>query len=755
MSGADDNDLQKAVALRDVTSILTARQRALHEVEHARDALERKSEELARSLAMMKATLDSAIDGILVTNARFETTAFNASFLRMWQLKDGDVWTRGSKALLDNLAARFARPGELRARLEAIYADSQPSTFDLLHPLDDRTIELHTRLQVAEGEHRGRVWTFRDSTDQRRAEEALRDESRVLELLNRTGRNLTSKLDLHAVVQAVTDAGTQISKAAFGAFFYTVRNPQGEEMLLYTLSGAPREAFEKFGHPRPTALFGPTFRGEAAIRIGDVLNDPRYGRSSPHHGMPQGHLPVRSYLAVPVVSRSGEVIGGLFFGHPQAHVFTERSERIMVGIAAQAAVAIDNARLYEAAQQAASERQALLERERSARALAERMSALKDDFLATLSHELRTPLSAILGWVHILRRGIRSPEDLQKALDTIERNARLQTQLIEDLLEMNRIASGKVRLYVQPLSPISFIEPALETIHPAAEAKGVRIERLLDPSAGPVSGDPGRLQQVMGNLLSNAVKFTGRGGTVQVLLERVNSHVEITVADTGVGIRPEFVAHVFERFRQADSSTTRKYGGLGLGLSIVHNLVELHGGTVHAASAGEGLGASFCVRLPVSAVRSAIPAQPRLHPRDAIQLAPAFAALDLSGMTLLVVDDDDDARELVRRILCECEARVLVAANAAEALQLVEQHRPDVAHHDVGMPEVDGYELLRRIRALGPERGGRVPAIALTAFARSQDRTQALHAGFVAHLSKPVEPPELLATVASAAGRTG
>ena len=261
--------------------------------------------------------------------------------------------------------------------------------------------------------------------------------------------------------------------------------------MLYTLTGARREDFDGFGQPRATALFGPTFRGEPPIRCGDVLRDPRYGQMLPHHGMPAGHVPVRSYLAVPVISRSGEVIGGLFFGHPSPDVFSERAERLVVGIAAQAAVAIDNARLFETVQQAAEERKGLLESERFARGEAERASAMKDEFLATLSHELRTPLSAILGWSHILRARAMSEAEVNQGLEVIERNARMQTQLIEDLLDMSRIISGKMRLDIQPVQPVSFVEAAIETVQPSAEAKGISLTKRLDPDAGPVNGDPG------------------------------------------------------------------------------------------------------------------------------------------------------------------------------------------------------------------------------------------------------------------------
>jgi PAS domain S-box-containing protein len=405
-------------------------------------------------------------------------------------------------------------------------------------------------------------------------------------------------------------------------------------------------------------------------------------------------------------------------------------------------------------EKAAEERKMLLESERHARAAAERASQMKDEFLATLSHELRTPLSAILGWAYVLRAKSPGSEELNKGLETIERNARMQTQLIEDLLDMSRITSGKVRLDVQPVHAASLVESALEAVRPAAEAKGIRLERTLDPRAGSVSGDPSRLQQVVWNLLTNAIKFTPRGGRVHVVLERINSHVEISVADTGVGIDPEFIAHVFDRFRQADGSTTRRFGGLGLGLAIVKNLTELHGGAVRAHSAGSGQGSTFTVQLPLGVVPRDPDAPARQRPSDE-QGTPDYGLVDLSGIRVLVVDDQGDARDLVGRVLSECKAEVITAADAAEALALVERERPHVLVSDIGMPDVDGYELLKRVRALGVKHGGAVPAIALTAFARSEDRTRALNKGFRVHVSKPVEPAELIATVASVAGRTG
>jgi PAS domain S-box-containing protein len=398
-----------------------------------------------------------------------------------------------------------------------------------------------------------------------------------------------------------------------------------------------------------------------------------------------------------------------------------------------------------------TQRKALLESERAARTEAERLGELKDQFLATLSHELRTPLSAILGWSQVLQRREFGREEQLKAVQTIERNARIQAQLIEDLLDMSRIASGKLRLDVQPVEPAPLVEAAVQTVRPAAEAKGIRLETVIDPFAGPVSGDPGRLQQVVLNLLSNAIKFSPKDGRVQVLLQRAASNIEIVVADNGIGIRPEFLAHVFERFRQADASTTRRYSGLGLGLSIVKQLVELHGGTVQAHSAGESRGATFTVRLPLTAVHRAQPAHPAA---PAVRPADDYSSVaDLSGLRILVVDDEADARNLVQQLLEECGARIFTAAGVDQALALIRRERLDLLVSDIGMPGTDGYELLERVRDLEDPAAASLPAIALTAFARSEDRTRALRSGFLLHLSKPVEPAELIATVASVANR--
>jgi PAS domain S-box-containing protein len=617
-----------------------------------------------------------------------------------------------------------------------------------------------TRVNAVRDRHGHVVRWFGTNTDVdqvKRAEQALREESYVLELLNDTGSALASARDLRALLQTATDAATGVCGARFGAFFYYGRERVDSLFTLHTVSGATPAVFDTFAEPGANALFAPPLPGAGVVRSEDLAADPRYLGTAPRFGLGSGH-PIRSYLAVPVVARSGEVLGSMFFGHPEAHVFTERSERIVASIAAQAAVAIDNTRLYEAAHQAAEERKVLLESERLARAEAERTSQMKDEFLATLSHELRTPLSAILGWAQVLRRGSRDQADLQRGLQTIERNARAQAQLIEDLLDMSRITSGKVLLDMKTLAPSAFIDAAIETVRPAADAKNIRIDKHYDPSPGLVAGDPARLQQVIWNLLSNAIKFTPRDGRVEIWLAHREGHVEITVRDSGIGIRPEFITHVFERFRQADASTTRHHGGLGLGLSIVKHLIEQHGGTVRADSGGEGQGAVFTLELPLAKAQA--PAARQGNTRASVRRSgaapsphtPEMTLRDLTGVSVLVVDDDRDARELIARILTDCHAHVALAANASDALEQFQAGPPDLLISDLGMPEVDGFELLGRVRALGRERGGRVPAIALTAFARSEDRLRALEAGFSAHISKPVEPSELIAAVAGIVG---
>jgi len=398
----------------------------------------------------------------------------------------------------------------------------------------------------------------------------------------------------------------------------------------------------------------------------------------------------------------------------------------------------------------ASEQDARKAAEDSRRA-AEDANRLKDEFLSTVSHELRTPLTAITGWAQMLRSGRLDAAKSARALETILRSAKSQKEIIDDLLDVSRLITGRMRLYVAPLKLGSVIHAAVEAIRPAAEAKGIHLSVLLDPAAEAVSGDAERLQQVVWNLLSNAVKFAPTGGRVDVKLVRADSHFEIIVADNGQGIKSEFLPYVFERFRQEDGGMSRRQGGLGLGLAIARHIVELHGGTVHAASEGLGKGATFTVALPIASVRAVSPDELR-DTAAGVRLAPENPP-SLVGVRALFVDDEADVRELITMMLAQSGAEVRTVASATEALAACDEWQPDILIADIGMPEEDGYTLMKKLRARESEHGGHIPAIALTAYRRPEDRLRALSVGYESHVSKPVEPEELLAVVASLTNR--
>ena len=846
--------------------------------------------------------------------------------------------------------------------------------------------------------------------------------------LGDVARDVAGRLDLDAVVQRITDAATMLTGAQFGAFFYNVIRADGEAYTLYTISGVPREHFSKFPMPRNTDVFAPTFAGTGIVRSANIRKDPRYGRNAPYRGMPAGHLPVVSYLAVPVKSRTGEVLGGLFFGHADEAVFGETEEKIADALAGHAAVAIDNVRLYESLER---DRAALRKEERRYRSLvlatpsrqaiatatpdgaiqdspswreitgqtademrgqgwlnavhpthrvrvaeawrvavtegtvfeeeyllrqadgsyrwfldktvpvrgdggaieewigtavdvheqhvsqeglaflaraneifassldyretlknvtflavpriadwcavdmaadaAEQRSRLaiahtdpakialakelyskfppdpetdaiyrvmhtgiselvpfvsdemlvqaarseehlrtirelgimsfmivplrsrgevvgtitfvasdrryskrdltqaeelayrasiaienarlysaaqaanhaKDEFLATLSHELRTPMTAVLGWARMLKLGL-SDAEAQVAIDAIEQSASAQAQLIEDVLDVSRTMSGKLTFDPRPTDLRTVAHAAITTVHPAAVAKGIEILTSIPPMLPPVAGDEGRLQQVAWTLLANAIKFTPRGGTVTLRLVHEGSLVRLVVTDTGEGIERAFLPYVFEPFRQADSSTTRPHGGIGLGLAIVRSLVEMHGGRIRAGSDGRGRGATFVVELPVQEAAPAIAAAPM---SERAVLPPASVSLPaLNDVTVLVIDDQQFTRDVVGAILRRTGAAVETATSVREALQTFRKLQPDIVVCDIAMPEEDGYVFLREVRGR-PDALRTTPILALTAFGRPDDRLHALDAGFDAYLKKPVDPAELAETV--------
>jgi PAS domain S-box-containing protein len=1180
---------------------------------------------LAGNIELLAGIFAGISDSILVTDAKGNYIDANPAATELLGYSRDELLTLHMSDII------AADPQELEAEFARYLQDGNWSGEFELKTKSGALVPTEIRAKVIVlPNHTLYISILRSVAERINLQAELREQTEINETVYRLGGLISAELDLKKLIQSVTDACTELTGASFGSFFYNVTDKHGGSYMLYTLSGVPREAFAHFPMPRATDLFGPTFRAEGIIRIADVKEDPRYGKNSPYHGMPEGHLPVTSYLAVPVISRSGEAIGGLFFGHTEKGMFTARHERLIEGLAAQTAVAIDNARLYEAAERAraqaeesetyyrlladtvpqmvwtgladgyidyvnrgwfeytgqtpeearnlgwsavlhpddydetlkvwqqsvqtgepyqmvyrlrrgsdgayrwhigralplrdergrvirwfgtstdiddqkrseesirflseaskllsttleesdinikaiarlavpkfadwcavdmlgadgsvsriavehidpqkveiahelhnryppaqsptsalyivlhsgksmwASElpdalleatikdaellrllrslglksyimaplvvrgktlgaitfasaesgrryneedvafaeqlaqrvalaldnsrlyeatRQALQVREQALelhrsveerlsllvqasdrligsptlsevlpstlslsselvaadayavwrldraqgkwqivssaglseafqqfvvalnsqapteltapfiaedvynnpllagrsdlhrlegihsllsaplningktlgslsfyyrqkhqfseleirvatalsnmaaaaiasaelyeeqtrlRADAEEANRIKDEFLATVSHELRTPLNAIVGWTQILRMKNYSVDAFPQAIEVIERNARLQAQIINDIMDVSRIITGKLRLEVQPVQMDSVIAAAIDTVRPASEAKDVQIQLIVDSNTPPVTGDASRLQQVIWNLLSNAVKFTPKGGRIHICLERIKSSVEITISDTGIGISAEFLPYVFDRFRQADSSTSRQQGGLGLGLAIVRHLIEAHGGTVHVYSEGLDKGATFRVRLPVIAgLVKPLPDRAIVSQQLPDRHSSSLHLPSLDGLKLLIVDDEADARELLQTMLAPCGAEIITAATAAQALEQLVQQKPDLLVSDIGLPEEDGYTLIRKVRALQEDQGGRIPAIALTAYARSEDRVRALSLGYQLHVSKPVELEELAFAIASLSGRVG
>jgi PAS domain S-box-containing protein len=558
----------------------------------------------------------------------------------------------------------------------------------------------------------------RDITERKRME-------RRLAILGEVARSITASLDLDTVLQRIAIGARDLCASDTAALFLR----DGDAMVPRYRVGDWLPAYDTLRITPGRGIGGAVMATGRPQRTDVYLADPRVGPDL----HPVGHATGAVALMVVPIVLGPTVEGLLYVSNRHARRFTDDDERVVVGLAEQAAVAIQNARLY--AQQLA------------ARMEAEAADRAKDEFLATLSHELRTPLTAILGWARMLQSGQHEPAMGARALETIVRSARVLTQLIDDILDVARIRSGKLRLDVRPVRLAGVVEAAVESMRPAAEAKEIRLQPVLDPRAGPVAGDPDRLQQVVWNLLSNAIKFTPKKGRVQVRLERVNSHIEIVVSDDGEGIEPDLLPHVFGRFVQGDSTSTRRHGGLGLGLALVRSLVELHGGTVTAASEGRGRGATFTVKLPLM-VRTDEPTG-RVHPQAGGLLD--LPAPSLAGVRVLVVEDSEDARLLLAQVLTERGAEVRTAASADEGLAALSVSRPHVLISDIEMPGTDGYAFLRAVRSRPAEDGGGVPAIAVTAYGRLEDRVRSLAAGYQMHVAKPVDPVELVAVVASLA----
>jgi PAS domain S-box-containing protein len=691
----DENNPQRPV-VSDSSSVLDASRCMKGELEQTRGSLEERTSQLERSLSVLRAAIESTSDAILFTDETGHILLFNERYLQMWGIsREVAEHAAQHRQLLESHCECLKDPQQFLQNTAEIYAAWPEGSHDLMALADGRVFERYSRAQYIGGKRFGRGWSFRDVTARARTAEALRE----------TGQRMSFMAD--AMPQKIFTA------RADGSFDYL--NRQWQDYIGLTL----RELTD-WGWTR-------------LIHADDVDETLQGWLHSVGTGEPY-QMECRFRQAT---------------GDYRWHLLRAQARRDVNGAVS---MWVGSNTDIDALKRADNERQQLLERERIARGEAERASRIKDEFLATLSHELRTPLNAILGWSQLILQGTMRPENIQRGLEIIERNARAQNELIENLLEMSSIVLGKFRLDVHQLDLAAVAEAAVESILPAVEAKGIHLRKTIDPAAGLVTGDNSRLQQVIWNILSNAVKFTPKGGTIEVVVERVASHLELTVKDSGAGIKQEFLADVFDRFRQADSSLTRSYGGLGLGLAIVKQLVTLHGGNVRAESPGEGKGASFIVSLPLAPVSNQKMAASLAAP---MPFDPDGGEMTLRGLKVLVIEDEPDARELIKEALTQSEADVFTAASAAEGLEILKNRRPDVLISDIGMPEEDGYQFVRAVRSLPATQGGRTPAIALTACAHSTDRTKTLLAGFQRHLSKPVESHELIATVGSLIGWTG
>jgi len=554
-----------------------------------------------------------------------------------------------------------------------------------------------------------------------------------LRRLHETSARLTSLLDLESVLREVLRAAMAVQQAGRGLL--SLGDPEGPGLRLGVHAGLDDEFLrhvEKI--PPGRGGCGTAYLERRRVVVEDTEADPLY---APYREAAR-RAGFRSCHSTPLISGHGDTIGVLSVLFEEPHRPSDREIRLMDLYARIAADAIENARLHQRLQQELDDRRRSLVREHAARAEAETANRMKDEFLATVSHELRTPLNAILGWSHILRWGKPDEPTVARGVEVIERNAQTQAHLIEDILDASRVITGSLRLNRGPVDLANVINAATDSVRLGAEGKGIQLAVILDPAARHLVGDASRLQQVVWNLLSNAIKFTASGGRVEVRLERADGQAQIRVTDTGEGVAAEFLPFIFDRFRQADSTITRRHGGLGLGLAIVRNLVELHDGSVQAESAGEGYGSSFIVRLPLAA---------RAEGADAGPAADASRPA-LQGTQILVVDDDQDALDMLALVLTEAGAAVRTAASATEALALLRWIRPDVLVSDLAMPDEDGYSLIRNLRAIERESGRETPAVALTAYVRVQDRARAEAAGFNVFVEKPVDPHELIAVLA-------
>ncbi|MGA9769105.1 MAG: PAS domain S-box protein [Blastocatellia bacterium] len=657
-------------------------------------ARRRDEEALRKQSDWLRVTLASIGDAVISTDAEGRVTFMNGFAESLTGWTQAEAIGRALPDIFHIINEETRQPVEnpaLRALRDGIVVGLANHTLLIAkdgteRPIDDSAAPIRDELGVVGGV----VLVFRDITGRKQAEEA--------------------RAHLAAIVESSDDA--IISKNLQGIIMSW--NKGAEKLFGYTVA-------EAVGQP-VTMLMPASYVDEEPL----ILEKIRRGETVDHYETVRrrkdGTTLDISLTVSPIRDKAGNIIG---------------ASKIARDITGQ--------------KHGEAERERLLAQEQQAREIAEAASRAKDEFLATVSHELRTPLNAMLGWARLLSSGRLDSETAARGLKSIEQSAKAQAQLIEDLLDVSRIISGKFRLKAQPLEVAPVIEAAIDSVRPTAEARGVRLQVILDPDAGPVSGDAGRLQQVVWNLLSNAVKFTPKGGRVQVRLTRINSHIELEVSDTGQGIAREFLPYVFDRFRQADGSTSRLHGGLGLGLAIVRHIVELHGGGVTVDSPGKDQGATFTIKLPLMVTHTKAKGVERIHPRVDGEVATLHfqPSITLEGVKVLIVDDEPESLLLLSTVLTQSGAYIKTATTAEEGFARIKEWRPDVIVSDIGLPGEDGYSFMTRVKAWMRESGTWIPAVALTAYARAEDRMKALASGYQIHVPKPVEPAEIITVLVS------
>jgi len=703
----------------------------------ARGISEQKKAE--RNGARLVAIVESSDDAIVAKDVNGIITSWNRAAERMFGYSANEAIGQSIRLIIpedhqheeDTILDRIRR-GESVQHFETIRCRKDGSCFPIsvtVSPIRDAAGIIIGASKIA-----------RDITERRRAEALAQRVQWQAEFVARMAEVLSGPLHYEARLKGLVEIA--VPAMADWAALDTVE-PDGRVRRLAVAHADPgktelgteiRRRFEDSITPCNARQVIRTGKGMFIPEVTDAVMVAAANGDDKRLGLMRG-LGLTSCVCVPLATSERAFAALTLATAESGRQYSIEDLHFAEDVASRAALMVDNARAYEAVQKA---------------------SSVKDEFLATLSHELRTPLNAILGYARMLRADMVKPEKLPRTYETIERNTTSLTKMVEDILDVSRVVSGKMRLNMQAVELPLVVHEAVATVMPAAEAKLIRLETTVDPQVGAVSGDPDRLRQVVWNLLSNAVKFTPKQGRIQVRLERVNSSVEIVVSDTGIGIRADFLPHIFERFRQADSAAGREHAGLGLGLAIVRNLVELHGGTVYATSGGEGQGATFRVRLPVRIVHPEWqPTTERVHPKQGDSAPPpSLAELpSLNDIHVLAVDDDPDTLRLLKEILEAVGATVTTARSSRAALEIVATDRPDVLVADLGMPLMDGFELIQQLRTSGDAAARGIPAAALTAYARSEDRAKALKSGFEMHLAKPIDPAELIAAVKALARR--